>query len=351
MVRRFHPLRVVCVEKLTADAAAVTFEVPADLRDEFCFLPGQHVVVRCPQAGDDKRRTYSLCAPPPTLRIGVKRIPGGVFSGYVLDHLRPGEVVEVMPPTGRFVASSDPGIRRRGAICAGSGITPVLPIMESTLASDPDSRFTLIYGNRSAATVMFLDEIADLKDRYPDRLDVVHVFSREQRESDLLTGRLDRNKLAELFDRLVPAGDIDEWFVCGPVGVIDAAKAELTSRGVSSERIRSELFHLDLPASPAVSPADSADGVATVTVRLSGRTTRLQVPFDTDILHAVLPLRADVPYGCTNGMCGTCRARVVEGRVEMRHCYALDEGQLAAGFVVTCQALPRTATVSVDYDA
>ncbi|ABK53211.1 Oxidoreductase FAD-binding domain protein [Acidothermus cellulolyticus 11B] len=349
MAGRFHALRVAAIDRLTEDAAAVTFEVPAALADEYRFLPGQHVIVRCPAAGDDKRRAYSLCSPPPTLRIGVKRIPNGVFSRYVMEEMRPGDVVDVMTPTGRFVPSPDPGIRRRTAVCAGSGITPVLSMMAAALAADSAAVFQLVYGNRSTASVMFLDEIADLKDRYPDRLEVVHVFSREPRESELLTGRLDRAKIAALLDAFGFVERTDEWFVCGPLGVIEAARAELRSRGVPAERVHTELFHVDTVTAPRIPQTET--GVATVQVRLGGRTTEVHVGYDQDVLHAVLPVRADVPYGCTNGMCGTCRARLVAGDVVMRQCYALDEADRAAGFVLTCQAMPRTPRISLDYDA
>lgn len=354
---QFHTVRVSAIDRLTTDAVAITFAVPDDLAGEYAFSPGQHVTVRCIAAGDDGRRTYSLCSVPGVVRIGVKQIPGGVFSTYALGGLRIGEDVEVMTPTGRFTTEVDAARpRHRAAIVAGSGITPVLSIAAATLRAEPASRFTLIYGNRSAEAVMFLDELADLKDRFPYRLAVFHVLSREVRDSALLTGRLDRVKLDELLEVAVAPGTVDEWFVCGPAPMIEAARAALREHNVDDAAVHVELFHIATATRVAaqaavVGTAAEHDANATVTITLAGRSTTLAVPAGRDVLHEVMRVRPDVPYGCTNGMCGTCRAKVVEGRVEMDHCYALDQGELDAGFVLTCQAQPRSDVVVLDYDA
>jgi ring-1,2-phenylacetyl-CoA epoxidase subunit PaaE len=349
---------VSAIDRLTTDAVAITFAVPDDLAGEYAFSPGQHVTLRCTAAGDDGRRTYSLCSVPGVVRIGVKQIPGGVFSTYALGGLRIGEDVEVMTPTGRFTTVVDASRpRHRAAIVAGSGITPVLSIAASTLRAEPASRFTLIYGNRSVEAVMFLDELADLKDRFPDRLAVFHVLSREVRDSALLTGRLDRAKLDELLEAAVMPSTVDEWFVCGPAPMIDAARAALREHDVDEAAVHVELFHLATPTRAAdtqravVETVTGQRASASVTITLAGRSTTLAVPLGRDVLHEVMRVRPDVPYGCTNGMCGTCRAKVVEGRVEMDHCYALDQGELDAGFVLTCQAQPRSDVVVLDYDA
>jgi ring-1,2-phenylacetyl-CoA epoxidase subunit PaaE len=330
---QFHTLQVSAIDRLTDDAVALTFAVPADLADDYAFAPGQHVVVRCLAAGDDARRTYSLCAAPGVLRIAVKQVAHGVFSGHALAVLGLGDDVEVMTPMGRFTTVVDASRQRhRAAIVAGS-------------------RFTLIYGNRAAESVMFLDELADLKDRYPDRLVVFHVLSREVRDSPLLSGHLDKAKIDELLDIAMQPASVDEWFLCGPGDVIDAARASLRDHGVADDAVRFELFHVasgqPAPAAAAVASSSSAD----VTIMLAGRSTRVVVGPGQDVLHVVMTARPDVPYGCTNGMCGTCRARVVEGRVEMHHCYALDQAEIDAGFVLTCQARPRTDRVVLDYDA
>ncbi len=358
---QFHTVRVSAIDRLTTDAVAITFAVPDDLAGEYAFSPGQHVTVRCLAAGDDGRRTYSLCSAPGVVRIGVKQIPGGVFSTYALGGLRIGDDVEVMTPTGHFTTDVNAARpRHRAAIVAGSGITPVLSIAAATLQVEPASRFTLIYGNRSAEAVMFLDELSDLKDRFPDRLAVFHVLSREVRDSALLTGRLDRAKLDELLEVAIAPKTVDEWFVCGPAPMIDAARAALREHGVDDADVHVELFHIATPTRPAsAQPAGAQPAVvdidnerqATVTITLAGRSTTLPVPLDRDVLHEVMRVRPDVPYGCTNGMCGTCRAKVRDGSVEMDHCYALDQAELDAGFVLTCQAQPRSDVVVLDYDA
>lgn len=353
-VPQFHTLQVSAIDHLTADAVALTFTVPPDLEADYLFAPGQHVTVRCLPAGDAERRTYSLCSEPGQLRIGVKQVAHGVFSRYALTDLKRGDDVEVMTPMGRFTTVVDAArARHRAAIVAGSGITPVLSILSSTLAAEPASRFTLIYGNRAAGSVMFLDELADLKDRYPNRLVVFHVLSREVRESPLLSGHLDKAKLDEFLDLVVASASVDEWFLCGPADVIDAARASLRQHGVDDAVVRFELFHIAAAqrAAPVVPLAADLGPNSEVTITLAGRSTRVSVPLDHDVLHAVMAVRPDVPYGCTNGMCGTCRAKVVEGRVEMHHCYALDQAELDAGFVLTCQARPRTDRVVLDYDA
>lgn len=353
---QLHPLRVSAIDRLTDDAVAITFAVPLDLVDDYAFTPGQHVTVRCLAAGDDTRRTYSLCSPPGRLRIGVKQVPGGVFSKHALENLRVGDEIEVMTPMGRFTTAMSPDeVKHRVGIVAGSGVTPVLSIMSATLETEPKSRFTLIYGNRSSGSVMFLDEIADLKDQFPDRLSVFHVLSREPRDAALLTGRLDREKLDQLLDVAVGDDYVDEWFLCGPMAMVDTARSVLKSRGVAENSVHFELFHVDtaapVPSVAGVGAAPASSDLSDVDIKLAGLTTSLRVGRSQDVLHAALKVRGDVPYGCTNGMCGTCRAKLIDGDVEMDHCYALDDADLAAGFVLTCQAQPRSAKVTLDYDA
>jgi ring-1,2-phenylacetyl-CoA epoxidase subunit PaaE len=350
---QLHPLRVSAIDRLTDDAVAIAFSVPDDLVDDYEFTPGQHVTISCLAAGDDARRTYSLCSPPGALRIGVKQVPGGVFSKHALENLRVGDEIDVMTPMGRFTTTLSPAdSKHRVGIVAGSGITPVLSIMSASLAAEPRSRFTLIYGNRSSNSVMFLDEVADLKDRFPDRLCVFHVLSREPREAALLSGRLDREKLQQLLDVAVGGAPVDEWFLCGPMAMVETARSVLRARGVDEKSVRFELFHVDTatPVATVVAVPASSD-ISDVDIKLAGLTTSLRVSRDQDVLHAALRVRGDVPYGCTNGMCGTCRAKLVEGDVEMDHCYALDDADLAAGFVLTCQAQPRSPKVWLDYDA
>lgn len=347
----FVPLRVAAVDPLTADSAAITFELPEELRSRFAFRPGQHLTLRRVADGQDMRRTYSVCssAVGGPLRVAVKRLDGGVFSTWVLDALKPGDVLEVLPPAGRFGPPVDPGrARKYGLVAAGSGITPVLSIAWTVLDVEPESEVVLVYGNRTSGDVMFLEELADLKDRFPDRLQVLHVLSREEQESELLSGRIDRERLQRLLDTLLT--DVDEWYLCGPFGMVTDGRQTLLDSGVDPSAVHVELFHADAPP-PRVRtvPAGSAD-TAVVTVELHGRTTTLSVPKDGgSVLDAVLAVRADAPFACKGGVCGTCRARCVSGSVEMDVNYALEPDELAAGVVLTCQSHPTSDEVRLEF--
>lgn len=352
----FHPLPVAAVERLTDDSVTVTFDVPGDLADEYRFTPGQHLTLRCTLAGDDVRRNYSICAPATTgpLRVAVKRLPGGVFSTFAFERLRPGDTIEVMTPSGRFTVPLDPAqAKHYCALAAGSGITPVLSILATALEVEPGSRATLIYGNRTSRSIMFLEELADLKDRYLERFCVLHVLSRERQEADLLNGRIDAAKLKVLFDTVVPPETVDEWFLCGPVEMIETARATLTDQGVDPTHVHRELFHVGpAPPRPPAEAEPGAAGTAEVTILLDGRASTFALaPSGEPILDAALAVRGDAPYACKNGMCGTCRAKVVEGDVTMDHNYALEDSELAAGFVLACQAHPAAERVTLDFDA
>ena len=350
--RTFHKLPVARVDRLCADAVAVTFAVPDDLRAEFAFQAGQYLTLRQEVEGREERRSYSICAPEGDApRIGVRRVDGGLFSAHLVDSLRAGDVLEVLPPLGAFTPDpATPG--HHALIAAGSGITPVLSIAATLLAA-PGNRVTLLYGNRRTDTVMFAEELSDLKDRHPDRLQLVHVLSREPGDVELFSGRLDADRLTALLDAVVPTEDIDHWWLCGPFGLVTDATEVLTTRGVPTTRIHRELFYVDEPP-PEPKRADETrpDGpTAAVTVLLDGRETTLSLPFDEPILDAAQRIRADLPFACKGGVCGTCRAKVVTGEVSMRRNYALEQHELDAGFALTCQALPITDKVTVDFDA
>jgi ring-1,2-phenylacetyl-CoA epoxidase subunit PaaE len=353
----FHPLRVAEVARLTADAVAITFEVPEHLREDYAFEPGQHLTIRTEIDGQEVRRNYSICAPATTgrLQIGVKRLPGGVFSGLATSALKVGDVVDVMTPTGRFTADLDPSRPRHYcAVAAGSGITPVLSIVGTVLEVEPQSTVTLLYGNRTTASVMFLDEIADLKDRFPTRFRVVHVLSREPHEVELFSGRLDAAKLHRMFDTVVDPATVDEWYVCGPFAMVQAARDVLAERGVDSAHVHTELFHVEgeAPRESVVVDDVTTEGSSTVTVTLDGRATTVTVPRSgTRVLDAVLAVRTDAPYACKGGVCGTCRAKLVSGEVTMDRNYALEPDELAGGFVLACQSHPVTDEVVLDFDA
>jgi ring-1,2-phenylacetyl-CoA epoxidase subunit PaaE len=349
----FHELAVSAVDELTDDSVAITFDVPDELRDLYAWSPGQHLTIR---GADDVRRSYSICTPPSSgvLRIGVKRLPGGVFSEGVVGELAVGDVLEVMTPAGRFSHDPDPSAARSYvALAAGSGITPVLSIVGAVLEGEPESFVTLVYANRTHRTVMFLDEVHDLKDRYPDRLQLLHVLSREATDVDLLSGRLDSERLGRILDSLVPADDVDAWFLCGPQQMVRELTDTLGSRGVPRERVHSELFHAEpVERAPVTELAGVADGAADVTIRLDGRSSDFPLrPDGPPVLEAAMRVRSDVPFACKGGVCGTCRAKVVEGSVAMDVNYALEPEELERGYVLTCQSHPTSERLVVDYDA
>lgn len=353
----FHQLTVADVERITEDAVTITFAVPDELREEYAYQPGQHLTVRCELAGDDIRRNYSICSPADsgTLRIGVKRLSGGVFSTYAFEQMQPGDALDVMTPSGRFTVPLAPEqAKHYCAIAAGSGITPVLSILATALAVEPQSRVTLVYGNRTSRSVMFLEELEDLKDRYLGRVQLLHILSREHQEAELLNGRIDDAKLKVLLDSLIPPETIDEWFLCGPAEMIETARAALLDRGVAPSSIHRELFFTGAvaPRRSAESAAQVTAGTAEVNILLDGRTTTFGLATAAEsILDATLAVRPDAPYACKNGMCGTCRARIVGGTVEMDHNYALEDDELAAGFVLACQSHPTSDRVTLDFDA
>lgn len=348
----FHSLRVAAIDELSDDAVAVTFAVPPDLAEDYAFVHGQHLNIR---GGDDVRRSYSICTPPSSrvLRIGVKRLPGGAFSEGVLARLRVGDELDVMTPAGRFTTELDPTARKTYvAIAAGSGITPVLSIVAALLEGEPGASVTLVYANRTHRTVMFLDEVHDLKDRFPDRFQIVHVLSREAQDVELLSGRLDAARLRGILDALIPAAEVDDWFLCGPQQMVTELRGVITEAG-GTGRIHTELFHADpVPRAPVAELGGGAEGAARVSIRLDGRASDFDLrPDDVSVLEAALQVRSDLPFACRGGVCGTCRAKVVEGSVTMDVNYALEPEELERGYVLTCQSHPTAERVVLDYDA
>jgi ring-1,2-phenylacetyl-CoA epoxidase subunit PaaE len=347
----FHALRVAAIDELTDDAVALTFDVPAELASDFAWMPGQHVNIR---GGDDVRRSYSICTAPSSgrLRIGVKRLPGGAFSSGVLSTLGVGDTLEVMTPAGRFTTEVSPTAARHCvAVAAGSGITPILSIVTAILEGEVESTVTLVYANRTHRSVMFLDDVHDLKDRFPSRLQIVHVLSRETSDVELLSGRLDGPRLSRLVAAFGLAG-ADQWFLCGPQQMLTSLREALAALGVPAERVHSELFHADpVERVPVEALSGAPDGAAHVTLRLDGRSSALDLrPDDVPVLEAALRVRSDLPFACKGGVCGTCRARLVSGTVAMDANYALEPEEIAAGYVLTCQAHPTSEEVVLDYD-
>lgn len=350
--RPFRTVRVAEVQKLCDDAAAITFAVPPEYVDEFTFTAGQSVTVRRSINGVEQRRTYSICSPVGAKpRIGVREVPGGAFSGWLVHAVSPGDEIDLQPPTGSFTA--DPKTAEHHLlIAAGSGITPVLSIAASVLAQT-DSRVTLLYGNRRASTVMFADELADLKDAYGARLQLIHVLSREPRGTDLFSGRLDRERIRDLLVTLVPVHDVDHVWLCGPFGMVTDAQRALNELGIDADRVHQELFFVEdaAPAPVRHAEAAAAGPVSDVTIVLDGATSTVALPRDISILDAAQRSRDDLPFACKGGVCGTCRAKVTDGAVEMRRNYALEPAEVDAGFVLTCQSYPTTDSLTVDFDA
>nr|WP_037820739.1 1,2-phenylacetyl-CoA epoxidase subunit PaaE [Streptomyces sp. NRRL S-146] len=348
----FHPLRVAAVQPLCEDAAAVSFDIPAELAEEFTFAPGQSLTLRRDIDGRDERRSYSICAPAGTApRIGVRVVPGGLFSSWLVHDVRPGDTVQVMAPTGAFT----PDLTTHGhhvLIAAGSGITPMVSIAESVLAADSRSRVTLLYGNRRTGTVMFADELADLKDLYPTRFQLAHVLSREPREAEVLSGRLDAERLSALVDALVDVETADHWWLCGPHGMVRAAQEVLTGLGVPADRVHQELFYADDEPVREVHHAETGPTgpVSQVTVTLDGRSTTSPLPRDRTLLEGAQQTRPDLPFACKGGVCGTCRALVTDGKADMRRNFALEPSEVDAGYVLTCQSFPVSEELTVDFD-
>jgi len=355
---RFVSLRVKSVQPLTHDSVVVELEGVGERR--MGYLAGQHLTLRRFVEGTELRRTYSICASARRgdLRIGVKRLEGGAFSGWLNDEVAPGDLMEVMAPAGRFTPRLDATAQRRYvAIAAGSGITPILSILTTILELEPASTAVLWYGNKTTQDIMFLEELCDLKDQYPDRFEVLFFVSREEQEVELLSGRIDGDRVRRLLAGLQPAGEVDEWYLCGPFTMVGEVRAVLGEAGVDASRIHAELFHVDGEMPRAARAARSAlhedwqGRVSEVTIILNGRATTVTVPFDGDpVLDSLIAVRTDAPYSCTSGVCGTCRARVVEGAVDMDVAYALEPDESERGYVLMCQSHPTTDVLRLEID-
>jgi ring-1,2-phenylacetyl-CoA epoxidase subunit PaaE len=357
MAEHFHALRVAQIVPETSEANSIRFEIPPDLREKFAFRPGQHLTLRATLGGEEVRRNYSLCTAPDELdwMVTVKRIGGGLFSNWVGDQLKAGDTVDVMPPHGSFTTEFDPSNRRHlVGIAGGSGITPVMSLIKSTLKYEPQSRFTLLYGNRDSSSVIFLETLAALKDKHLGRFEIYHFLDQEEQDIDLFNGMLDRARCEEAIDHLVPgAADVDSWFICGPGPMMDAAEGALLDRNIARERIHIERFIADRPPGAVTREIaelqTKAEGV-TVAVTLDGRTRK--VPFTAgNILDSARASGLPAPFACKAGVCATCRAKVTQGKVEMAARYGLTDEEVAAGYVLTCQSVPLGDGVAVDYDA
>jgi len=348
----FRPLTVAAVDRLTDDAVRVTFAVPEGESERYRHLPGQHLVLRHTVDGQDVRRSYSICSPAggTSLQIGIKRLDGGLFSTWANTELTAGTIIESTPPTGEFTLRPDPGAANRYvAIAAGSGITPVLSMIATTLRDEPQSEFMLVFGNRDGRSVMFLDEIDDLKGRYPDRFSITHVLSRETHAIPLFEGRIDGAKIQALFRSVIDPSTISAWFLCGPRGMVEDVRAALTDAGVDEQTVHDELFYAGGDGPPDVAIDDTEGSVVRFT--LDGRTSEVRVdPEGSPILDHVLSVRPEGPFSCRSGACASCRARVISGQVSMDRNWSLNAEEVAAGQILTCQSHPRSDIVEISYD-
>jgi ring-1,2-phenylacetyl-CoA epoxidase subunit PaaE len=353
---KFHRLSIARVEPETRDAVAITFAVPDTLAESFRYAAGQHLTLRTDIGGQDVRRSYSICSgvEDGELRIAVKRNPGGVFSAWANERLKSGDTLDVLPPLGHFGMPLDPSHRKHyAAFAAGSGITPLLSIVKTTLAAEPNSRFTLFYGNRASSTVMFKEELAALKDIYLTRFNLVHVLSREAQDIELLHGRIDRAKAESLMARWLDLDRIDAVFVCGPDGMMQAVAEALKARGYPDSKVRIERFATSVPRHEhrPSKPVEPGHSECEVTVVLEGVTRTFTLEKGKEnILEAGLRNGIELPYSCKSGVCSTCRAKLTAGEVDMDVNFALEDYEVARGFVLTCQSYPVTDSVGVDYD-
>ncbi|MBW8317129.1 MAG: 2Fe-2S iron-sulfur cluster binding domain-containing protein [Thiobacillus sp.] len=361
---RFHDLTVSRIHPEAAGSVAVSLHIPPELRDTFAFEPGQFLTLRTTIGGQDVRRSYSISSPRSLLTqqgeltLGIRPVEGGVFSNWAANELKAGDALRVMPPDGRFTVHKPRALHRVG-FAAGSGITPILSIMASTLEESPDSKFTLVYGNRRMASVMFNEALQDLKDKYPGRLTLIHVLSRQAQEVPLLEGRIDGDKVRAIIAALLPVGSMDEVFICGPDAMIEATQQALLDAGVRPDRVHTERFTSPtLEALPADQrqaavlghPAVPTEGEVALTVVLDGKPHQLRMGKDEHVLDVALNAGLDLPWSCRGGVCCTCRAKVVEGAVTMDKNFTLEPWETEKGFVLSCQARPTTDRLVVSYD-
>lgn len=353
---KFHSLTVKDIRRETADCVSVAFKVPESLQETFTFTQGQYITLRTQLEGEEVRRSYSLCVSPldKELRVAIKEVPGGRFSTFANQQLQVGDTLEVMPPEGRFFTPLQRGqTKHYAAFAAGSGITPVFSIMKTVLETEPNSRFTLFYGNQRTETIIFREAIEALKNIYLQRLSVYYLLSKEHTGSDLFSGRIDRDRCRTFTERLIPVGSVDEFFLCGPEEMTLGVRDELRAQGVARENIHLELFGTNMGKRKKKQRTIAATGYsADVSIQLDGNAfSFLMTDPDESVLDAALRNGADLPFACKGGVCCTCRAKVEEGKADMDVNYALEPDEVAAGFILTCQAHPSTNKLVVNFDA
>ena len=355
MSTHFEKVRIKEVRRETGECVSILFDVPNDLKENFSYLPGQHITLRTTINNEEVRRSYSLCSSPlhNEWRIAVKKVEGGIFSQFANHKIKADDMIEIMPPIGHFTLQHSDAAKNYICFAAGSGITPVLSIIKTGLIKQPHSNFTLIYGNRTRQSIIFKEEIEALKNKYIERLQVIHILSREQADAPLNEGRIDIKKCEQIF-RTVASFNADEFFICGPEEMIFSIRDWLIAKGIDEKKIHFELFNTSgsvQAQKEKVQYALPAGAVSHIKLTLDGRGFEFDLPFDSDsILNAALKQDADLPYACKSGVCTTCKAKLLEGKVEMDVNYGLEPEEVAAGFILTCQSHPRTEKVVVDFD-
>ena len=359
MATHFRKLKIKDLRKETEDCVSIAFEIPEEWKDEFQFHHGQNITLRKTLEGEDLRRSYSICSSPleEELRIAVKKMDFGKFSTQANKEFREGDMIDVLPPTGKFFTKLDAAKSKNYlALVAGSGITPVLSIIKTTLATEPKSSFTLVYGNRDRHSIIFREALEAIKNKYIDRFSLIHVLSREKTEAPINEGRIDQSKCKSLFDKLIDLNKTDEIFICGPEEMIFSLRHLLEESAFPKDRIHFELFTVpgQRSASPGkiAKPERKVDGAKSlVSITLDGISFDLALAYDGEtILNAALKTGADLPFACKGGVCASCRAKLIEGKVEMDNNYALEKDELEAGFILTCQSHPRSDYLKIDFD-
>lgn len=354
----FHPLTVKEVKKETNDCVSVLFAIPDELKETFQFTQGQSLTMRTTINGEEVRRTYSICSSPleQQLKVAIKKVEGGVFSLFANEQLHQNDVLEVMPPIGRFYTTlAATNKKNYVGFAAGSGITPLLSIIKTTLATEPQSSFTLVYGNKTRASIIFFEELEGLKNKYINRFNLIHILSREKTDADINFGRITKDKCSQLFQKLLTLETTDEFFICGPEEMIFSVKEFLEEKGIAEKKIHFELFTTpgQNKATRHKAQGTSEEGPqSNITVKLDGRSFDFSIPFNSDatILDAAMQQGADVPYACKGGVCCTCKAKLLEGEVKMDVHWGLEQEEIEQGYILTCQSHPLTEKVTVDFD-
>lgn len=356
MALHFHPLKVKDIKKETQDCVSISFDIPQELQREFEFKQGQSLTLRNILEGEEIRRSYSICTSPldKELRVAVKKVHGGLFSTFANTQLKVGDIIDVMPPSGNFYTELSAAHKKNYvAFAAGSGITPIVSIIKTTLITEPHSKFTLVFGNKNHSSIIFKEELEALKDKYIERFRLYHILSRERMEAEINYGRINADKCLQL-TKLIDLNAVDEYFICGPEEMIFSVRDFLEQKGIDKRKIHFELFTTPLRKASSYKPQAASETnkeTSKITVTLDGRSFDFNLDYNSNnILDAALAQGADLPFACKGGVCTTCKAKLIEGQIEMEVNYGLEQDEVDAGFILTCQSHPRSEKVKIDFD-